>query len=208
MDFSNIADMLTLLKLRLGTETEFPDWVDTVSTDVSRLWAKDRRDFVEQSVASIESGDYDITLVNRSLDRRIEPVITAYQILEVRDIFAPEREEAFLTYFLHTILPYGSNDCHRIVESYLTLTPNKYEQRFYFFSVDIGKYFCGYIGAMRPDRHPCLNSYLSDGIPRELKPRNDVTAAALLIQPHLHDLGHRTRQHLISLLEAVSRTDT
>ena len=167
-------------------ETITPNHWDVIFQQFSQDIHEIREIFFNKTIDTIESCCSDhVNIVNRELGGKAEIVIIAYQIIHVQNHLARYIEESELEEFKEHLVEYitGSNyrKCMDFIEGYKKLGTTMSEKKAYFFSIDVAKYILGFSNDSIPSSFPCLSSYISNGLSKDVSERLSVTECALLI---------------------------
>ncbi len=141
--------------------------------------------FYNKSVETIKKSKHDIDIVNRKIDGKAEIVTKAFQLTNLinflpRYIQPSERKE-FSNILFHKVSGKQFDKCYDFAVSYMECGKSSSDKRKLFFSADITKYIYGYSSNAPPLSFPCLSSYISNGVPREILIRANITNSTLLI---------------------------
>lgn len=128
-----------------------------------------------------------ITVVNSEISGKAALATRAFQLLfivpQLGKYLSDDDASALLERLLaRTTEQRDTIHCHDLYQCYLNMGGSMRKKHIYYFSVDIAKYILGYESNGFPSAFPCLSSYISSGIPRDILTRSDITQAALVIQ--------------------------
>ena len=110
----------------------------------------------------------------------------------------------FAEKLLHKCCRRNVEKCIDVINCYLGLKDHKAQKLPFYFSVDISKFICGYKTQGLPSEFPCLNSYISSGIPKQILARTNVTGVSFVIQdqvPYLKTESGRIIEKYFVLLD-------
>ena len=167
--------------------------------------------FFNSCIETINNSNYDITIVNKQIGGKADLVIKAYQLSIIIDYLThyikPTEGKEFVEMLFHQVFgKYFKKGCN-FVSCYMELRKTTLHKKIYYFSSDIAKYICGYHSDELPTKFPCLRSYLSNGVPRTILARTDITACSLLIGNIVTKLHNATIMALAVCFEEKAWTD-
>lgn len=178
-------------KIKSGYTVPREEWNELITCIDNRL-KETRKLFFNKCVETVNNSNYNIKIINKKNEGKADIVIKSYQLINIIQYISryirPSEAKEFIDLLFRKICGKQHKKCYDLVSCYLGLGESKIDKRIYYFSIDIGKFICGYTTDDIPSKFPCLNSYISSGIPKEILARTDVTASSLLIQSLIPNL--------------------
>lgn len=144
------------------------------------------RIFYGKCVEAVRSSSYQVSVVHPTAAGKAAMVILAFQAVCLSfalPTYLGEQEAGlFMDRFFEMIDSRYRSKCYDFYRCYRKIGATLSSKQLYYFAVDIGKYILGFESEGIPSSFPCLSSYISSGIPREILARTDVTHASFAIQ--------------------------
>jgi hypothetical protein len=150
---------------------------------------KVRELFFQHCIDEIRTSKPEIEIANNSLEGKADIITKAYQLENISFYFINNQKSDTDynndNHLLKKIFKYlcGSKymKCLCYSKCYNEFGENKLNKKIFYFSIDLGKYICGYQSDSVPTQFPCLNSYISSDIPKNILARTHVMSTALII---------------------------
>ena len=172
-------------KIKSGYTVHRDEW-DVLITCIDNRLKETRELFFNKCIETVKNSNDNINIVNIRNEEKADIVIKSYQMVDIIQhislYISPSEAKEFIELLFRKVCGKQHKKCYDLILCYLGLGESKIDKRIYYFSIDIGKYICGYTTDDIPSKFPCLNSYISSGIPKEILARTDVTACSFLIQ--------------------------
>ncbi|MBN1292957.1 MAG: hypothetical protein JXB48_14040 [Candidatus Latescibacteria bacterium] len=155
-----------------------------------QCFSKDIREirelFFNKSIDTIQNCCSDhITIINSTIGGKAETVTIAYQLMHIFNHLSRYVDDSEIEEFKKDLIEYVAGPdyerCMDFTEGYKKLGDTMPEKKAYFFSIDIAKYILGHSNDSLPSSFPCLSSYISYGLSKNVSERLSVTECALLI---------------------------
>jgi hypothetical protein len=157
--------------------------------DISRI-------FYQKGITAVFRSPHSPLIVNTELGGKAEVVILTFQLMCIAQALPRYLSEKNSGAFLESLLQFVRNKKYGKIDDlfqcYMHFGREVTNKLLYYFSVDVGKYMLGYESEGMPSSFPCLSSYISSGIPREILARTDVTQVSLVVQPIIPHLKTAT----------------
>ena len=164
---------------------------ETFDDDRAGCLAADMQDvariFYDNCVAASDAAISQSAIVHRTIGGKAALATRALQLVFIRPqlpkyMTGDEADSLINNLLAHTPDQRDTLHCHDLHQCYLKMGGAVQKKHAYYFSVDIAKYILGYESEGFPSAFPCLSSYISSGIPRDILTRSSVTQVALAIQ--------------------------
>ena len=171
-------------KIKSGYTVPCEEWEELVNCIDNRL-KTNRELFFNECIEIVKNSNDNINIVNIRNEGKADVVMKSYQlnniVQHISRYLSPSEAKIFIDLLFRKVCGKQHKKCYDLASCYLDLSESINNKRIYYFSVDIGKYICGHTTNEIPSKFPCLNSYISSGIPKEILARTDVTACSFLI---------------------------
>lgn len=205
--FTSFTRLSRSIREKLTSDDRWSDIFNGLDEKLKQV----RDDFFRQCISALENSKYENAIVNRSIKSSIDIIIISFQFIYIMDYVKHHIEKknihAFAEKLLHVCCRKHHKRCIDIINCYSGLKNGKTEKLLYYFSIDISKYICGYETHDIPSKFPCLNSYISSGIPQEILPRTHVTGSSFIIQTQAVDLKNETVQLFQTSFKTAEKDD-
>jgi hypothetical protein len=169
---------------------------------------KVRHLFFQRCVDAIRLAKPEIEIVNSKISGKAEIIAIAYQLENISSYLVYDQENDNNNNLLKKIFKYlcGSKlkKCLCYSKCYDEFSKKKLNKKIFYFSIDLGKYICGFQSDSVPTQFPCMNSYISSDIPKDILTRTHVMSTALIISELVPDFTEAT---IISLNQSL-KTDS
>jgi hypothetical protein len=169
---------------------------------------KVRKLFFQRCIDEIKISKPEIQIENSKIGGKAEIIALAYQLENISSYLVYDQENDNDNNLLKKIFKYlcGSKlkKCLCYSKCYDEFSKKKLNKKIFYFSIDLGKYICGFQSDTVPSQFPCMNSYISSDIPKDILTRTHVMASALIISEFVPDFTEAT---IIALNQSL-KTDS
>jgi hypothetical protein len=157
---------------------------------------KVRKLFFQRCIDKIKISKPEIQIINNKIGGKAEIIAIAYQLENMSSFFVFDQENDDDNNLLKKIFKYlcGSKfkKCICYSKCYDEFSKKKLNKKIFYFSIDLGKYICGFQSESVPAQFPCINSYISSDIPKDILVRTHIMSTALIISELVPDFTEAT----------------
>lgn len=149
-----------------------------------REFEKIRKIFFTECISKIKSNLPQISIINDNMRGKADILTKAFQIESISSYLMQinnENEKYYLEKIFRYICGSKYKKCLCYAECYNEFGEKKFNKKIYYFSIDISKYIFGFTSNAVPSKFPCINSYISHDIPKEILIRTNIMTTSLII---------------------------
>ena len=166
---------------------------------------KIRESFFQHCIDEIKSNEPKVLIINDKMSGKAEILTKAFQMESIASYLMKninsQKEVTNLENIFKQICGNKYKKCLCYAKCYNEFGEKKFNKKIYYFSIDIGKYIFGFVSNTIPEKFPCINSYISHDIPKEILIRSNIMSTALIISRLVPDFSGATITLFNSLLE-------
>lgn len=170
---------------------------------VNTEFEKVRELFFQHCIEEINITKPEIQIVNNRIGGKADIITKAYQLENISSYLVcnQENDNHLLKKIIKDLCGTKHEKCVCYSKCYNDFGEKRLNKKIFYFSIDLGKYICGYQSDTVPTQFPCINSYISSDIPKDLLARAHVMSTALIISQLVPNF---TRATIITLEQSLN----